>query len=347
MSRSSTVGSPSTATVPSLIAAARSSRPVTRPMRLPRVRVKVVEPSAGRSAVPWASTPLRSSHTCTVLSSVMTNDRVRCSCQARGPSTRMATEERICSTVRAPSRSGESGETGCRTVAVAQLVGAAQERVAPGAVLGSEAELLEHVGLQGPGGHVVLVGEDDVVEHLGGPAQVAVLERPSGLVDRSVGAAHGLHVALARGGRRVGPQPGRVALVPAHVALVDRLHVVADRPVVAVDVPGRLERRRQLDHLGDLATDPSLVHEPQRLVVQVGVHVALHREELDSPLPAPRRPVVRGEHHVELVAPQRDRLGEVGRPRLGVAHLGAADGEDVVQRVRGVLGGAQRPRCGK
>ena len=71
------------------------------------------------------------------------------------------------------------------------------------------------------------------------------------------------------------PQVGRVAVEPAEVALVDRLHVVADRAVVAVGVPRRVERRRHLDHLGDLDAGVALVHQPQRLVVQVGVQVAL------------------------------------------------------------------------
>ena len=84
-------------------------------------------------------------------------------------------------------------------------------------------------------------------------------------------------------------------------------------------VPGRLERRRHLEHLGDLGADVALVHQAQRLVVQVEVHVALHGQELDGALATPGRPVVRREDHVEVVAPQVDRLGEVVRPRVGVA----------------------------
>ena len=57
---------------------------------------------------------------------------------------------------------------------------------------------------------------------------------------------------------------------------------------------------------------------------------------------APGGPVVRCEHHVEVVAPQIDRLGQVGRPSTGVAHLCTAQRHDVVECVRGVLRGAQR-----
>ena len=53
--------------------------------------------------------------------------------------------------------------------------------------------------------------------------------------------------------------------------------------------------------------------------------------------------MVRREHHVEIFAPQRDRLAQVVGPRVRVAHQRTPDGEDVVQRVRGVLRGAQRP----
>ena len=99
--------------------------------------------------------------------------------------------------------------------------------------------------------------------------------------------------------------------------------------------------------LGDLGADVALVDQPQGLVVQVQVHVALHGQELDGALAVPGRPVVRGEHDVELVAPQVDRLGEVVRPGVRVADHGAADGQDVVQRVGGVLGRAQGAEVGE
>ena len=152
------------------------------------------------------------------------------------------------------------------------------------------------------------------LQHLDDPAVVALVVGPAGHGHRRVRAAHGGDVPRGGLDRRVRPQVGGVGVVPAHVALVDGLHVVADRPVVAVGVPGRFERGRHLQHLGDLGADVALVHESQRLVVQVGVHVALHGQELDRPLTAPGGPVVRREHHVELAAPQVDRLGEVVRP---------------------------------
>ena len=57
---------------------------------------------------------------------------------------------------------------------------------------------------------------------------------------------------------------------------------------------------------------------------------------------APGRPVVRGEHHVGAVGERVDRLGEVARPPVRIAHQRAAQRQQVVQVVGGVLGHAQR-----
>ena len=122
-------------------------------------------------------------------------------------------------------------------VAGAQFHGGGQELTAPGAVLSAVAELGEHVGQQGLGLGVARFGEHHVVEDLGGPAQVAVGKGTAALGHHLVRAAHELDVAPGFLLRRVLPQPGRVAVVPAQVALVDRLDVVADRAVVAVRVP--------------------------------------------------------------------------------------------------------------
>lgn len=57
--------------------------------------------------------------------------------------------------------------------------------------------------------------------------------------------------------------------------------------------------------------------------------------------------MVRGEHDVGVGAEEVDRLGEVARPRVRVAHQGTSDREDVVEDVRGVLGDARARRSGK
>ncbi len=106
-------------------------------------------------------------------------------------------------------------------------------------------------------------------------------------------------------------------------------------------VPGALQRRGQLHPLGDLRRGEPLVDHAQRLVVEVGVQVALLGKEGEGLLPAPDRPVVRGEHDVGGGAEELDGLGQVAGPVVRVAYLGAAQREQVVQGVGGVLGGAQ------
>ncbi|SKV37536.1 Uncharacterised protein [Mycobacteroides abscessus subsp. abscessus] len=70
---------------------------------------------------------------------------------------------------------------------------------------------------------------------------------------------------------RMFPEVRGVTVEPAHVALIDRLDVVADRTVVTARVPSSGDRRRQLQILGDLRTHQSLVELTQRLVVQIGI----------------------------------------------------------------------------
>ena len=126
--------------------------------------------------------------------------------------------------------SGGAAAVGVPGDPLAQLLRAHQEEVAPGRVLGAVAELLERVGLQLPRRLVLGLGEDEVVDDLGDPAVVARLEGLARLLQHRLGAAHELDVAARLLDRRVLPEVGRVAVEPAHVALVDRLHVVADEP---------------------------------------------------------------------------------------------------------------------
>ncbi|GAA3167020.1 hypothetical protein GCM10020001_110590 [Nonomuraea salmonea] len=64
-------------------------------------------------------------------------------------------------------------------------------------------------------------------------------------------------------------------------------------------------------------------------------------------LAAPGGPVVGGEGHVRLAGEQRDGLGQVAGPDAGFADRRAAQGQDVVQVVRGVLGHAQGAPVGE
>src|SRR5262249_44283205 len=94
--------------------------------------------------------------------------------------------------------------------------------------------------------------------------------------DHCVRAAHTGQVAPARLRRRVLPQMGGVGGVPTHVALVYRLDVVADRAVVAAQVPDPTPVRGEFGKLlGDLGTGQATVHQSYGLVVDVGVGVTL------------------------------------------------------------------------
>ena len=109
------------------------------------------------------------------------------------------------------------------------------------------------------------------------------------------------------------------------------------RAVVAAVVPLLVELGRQLDHVGDLDAGVALVQQVQRLVVDVLVKVALLLPVVDDLVVAPHRPVMALELHVGLVAVEIDGLVEIARPLERIAHLRAAQREDVVQRVGGVL----------
>jgi hypothetical protein len=185
------------------------------------------------------------------------------------------------------------------------------------------------------------------LKELCGEAQVTLVGVGAGLGEYGVQAAHAVDVPPRARGRRVLPQGSGMTVVPAHVALVDGLDVVADRSVVATGVPGLGERGRQFEDLGDLATGVALVDQPQSLVVQVGVEVALLGQEPLEPVGAPGRPVVGGEQDVGAVSEELDRLREVARPDPGVADHRATQGQDVVQVVGGVLRHAQGAQLGE
>ena len=180
-----------------------------------------------------------------------------------------------------------------------------------------------------------------MVEKSRRPPEVALVERLLGELHDAVDAAERLDVALGECFGRVRPQPRGVAVEPAHVALIDRLHVMADRTVVTVGVPRLLERGRHPELLGDLGTGVALIEQPQRLVVQVRVQIALGGQELDDAFAAPRRPVVRRERDVHTVGEVLDCLGEVARPDVRVADQRAAQRQQVVQVVSRVLRHAQ------
>ena len=188
------------------------------------------------------------------------------------------------------------------------------------------------------------VGEHDVVQQLGGEPEVTGSRRPPGRARPPVGAAERVDVARGQLDGRVLPQVRRVAVEPAHVALVDRLHVVADRAVVAVGVPGVVRgraaarsARRSRPRCGPGSSGAGSGRAGRRRG-----HAGCERYV-----------TTRSRPHVgqwweanatsAVGAEQVDRLGQVVRPDVRVADERAPQGQQVVQVVGGVLGHAQRP----
>ena len=123
----------------------------------------------------------------------------RCSSQAFGPLTRMASESKSCSTVSAPTMSGEpSVELGGGLTPWRSSCAPVQVEVAPGAVLGAVAEPCRRRRRAAPWPPAWSgVGEHGVVEQLGGEAQVAVVDVALRLGDDGVDAADALDVAAS------------------------------------------------------------------------------------------------------------------------------------------------------
>ena len=86
-----------------------------------------------------------------------------------------------------------------------------------------------------------------------------------------------------------------------------------------------------------------MVHQAHALVVDVLVEIALVREGPGHAHPAPRGPVVLRDEHVAVGAEALERVAEMRRPGARVAHLGAAERQQVVHRLGGVLSQIQHP----
>ena len=221
--------------------------------------------------------------------------------------------------------------------AAPQLARAGQVGVAPGRGLRLVAELLEGVGAQCARRLVVGLGEHHLIRHLRHPAVLAAREVLARMRQRRLGAAHVGERLFRRLDWRQRIEVGGIAVVPAEIALVHRLRVVAHRAVIAAHRPFARQLGRQIEHLGDLRRFPAVVHQAHRLVVHVLVEVALLREEIADARAAPGRPVVLADQHLGLIAEQLQRLREVMRPQPRVAHHRAAQRAEVVQVAGGVL----------
>ena len=217
-----------------------------------------------------------------------------------------------------------------------------QVRIAPRARLRLVAELLEGIGLQQPTRLIGRIGEHEMVEQFRRPSVITLVEGPLCFDVHLVGAAHRGDVTLPALLRRVRVEVGRVAVVPADVALIHRLCVVAHRPVVATRVALGGEAVGLLEILGDLAHRHAMVRSTHCLVVQPAVHVALQFEIAHRVSATESRPVVGGEEHIHVATKEIECLLDVLAPTQRVSGLRPTERQRVVHRVGAVLGDAER-----
>lgn len=122
---------------------------------------------------------------------------------------------------------------------------------------------------------------------------------------------------------------------------------MTQRPVIAVIRPYVSESGRQHELLRDLPPGHPRIQHPQRLVMHVGIQIPLVLQQRDNVAIAPGRPVVRSESNIDLPLVQPNGLGQIRRPLLGVTNLRTPQRDDVVHRVRRVLGHADGTQLGE
>ena len=220
----------------------------------------------------------------------------------------------------------------CRKFLRAEQIG-----VAPGRAFRGVAELLEGIGEQRAGGLVVGIGEHQMAHGLRDEAKFALGKILCRAREDRVRAAHILDIFPAGLDRRQRIEIDRIGVVPAEIFLVDRLHIVPDVAVIAARLPGAVEARRQADGLGDLGRGQPVVHQADGLVMRELVEIALLADHGVDPLMAPHRPMMLAAHRVRLAAPHLQGLAEIFRPGQRVAHVGAAERQQIVEIMRAVF----------
>ena len=129
----------------------------------------------------------------------------------------------------------------------------------------------------------------------------------------------------------------RIRVIPAHVLLIYSLGVMGNRPVILPGVPVLLQLLRKFDHVRDLCAGISLVQVKERLVIDKLVGGCRIENIFHDILIVPVRPVVRLEHHLNLLAVQLQGLHQEIRPGLSVANLRSSERIQVMQGSRAVF----------
>ena len=226
-------------------------------------------------------------------------------------------------------RFGGSGEIG---VSMAQLLRGGQIFVAPRTGLRLIPQLLQCIGAQKPCIGVRRVGKDDGICDLGDPLIFTLVKIRLCHLQDIVNIPQVLHPFFCAVAWHEGVQVDRVAVIPAHELLVDRLGVVGDRPVVLAGVPDFIECLRQLDHVGDLIAGVALIDIGQSLVVDELIHGSRVDHVVVHHVVSPVRPVVGLEGDLRVLAVKGNGLGDIACPCRAVAHLRAAQRVEIVER---------------
>ena len=181
-----------------------------------------------------------------------------------------------------------------------------------------------------------------MVQQLRRPPIVTSSKRLPCLLEHHLCATHSRHIARPTVLRRVRVEIGRVAVVPAEIALIDGLCVMADRAVIP---PGMALCRKALglnQVLSDFSHRQPMVCSAHRLIVEPAIHIALDLQIADSIVSPEAGPMVGGEQDIGFASEQVERLLDVSAPTQRVARLRPPKWQGIVHRVRAVLGQAER-----
>ena len=208
-------------------------------------------------------------------------------------------------------------------------------------------QLFEGVGLQQTSGLVRRISEDEMVHDFGDPAVVPLREAGSRRSEQGVGAAGELDVAATSFDGRVGIEMRRVSVEPPEIALIDGFGVVRNGAVVVPVEPFLAQGRGHGEFFGNFVHGETKIRQPQGLIVDVAIGVALTREVVGDFFDSPTGPVVRREHHVAVGSVDLERFVDVLAPLQGVTNLCPAQGVEVVHVGGAVFRHAQRAPFGE
>ena len=186
-----------------------------------------------------------------------------------------------------------------------------------------------------------------MVRDLGHPSVVARLEVLARALEHRIGTAHVLQILDRLGLRRQRIEVDRIAVVRPQIVRIHRPDIVCQSAVIRPRVPAALQRGRHREVFSNLVRRQAMAHQPQGLVVQVAVHVALLFDEAPDLALIPGRPVVLRDADVGAVDESVECLVQVLRPGQRVPGLGTADRAQVVHRVTAVFRQVQHPQLRK